>query len=40
MPDPRRVDVVEVTITAALLSVYAGARATARALGVVQVLVR
>ena len=40
MPKPRREDLVEVTITATLLSIYAGARGTARALGLVQLLVR
>jgi hypothetical protein len=40
MTTPRRQDLVEVTITATLLSIYAGARGTARAIGVVQLLVR
>jgi hypothetical protein len=40
MPTPRSVDLGEVAITAALLSIYAGARGTARALGVVQLLTR
>jgi hypothetical protein len=40
MPTPRSLDLGEVAITAALLSIYAGARGTARALGVVQRLTR
>jgi hypothetical protein len=40
MPTPRREDLVEVTITATLFSIYAGARGTARALGFMQLFVR
>jgi hypothetical protein len=40
MAIPHRVDLAEVTITATLLSVYAGARGTARALGAVLLLLR
>jgi hypothetical protein len=40
MTTPRRDDLVEVTITATLISIYASARGTARALGFVQLLVR
>jgi hypothetical protein len=40
MPTPRSLDLGEVVLTAALLSIYAGARGTARALGVVQALTR
>ena len=40
MPTPRREHLVEVTITATLLSIYAGARGTARALRLAQLLVR
>ena len=39
MPAPRRMDLSDVALTATLLSVYAGARGTARAIGVVQLLV-
>jgi hypothetical protein len=40
MPTPRREHLVEATITATLFSIYAGARGTARALGLVQLLIR
>jgi hypothetical protein len=40
MPRPRSFDISEIAITAALYSVYAGARGTARALGVVAMLTR
>jgi hypothetical protein len=36
MPRPRRLGLGEVALTATLLSIYAGARGTASALGVVQ----
>lgn len=40
MTTPPRVDLAELTITAALLSIYAGALGTARVLGVMQLVVR
>jgi hypothetical protein len=40
MPTPRSLDLGEVAITAALLSIYAGARGASRALGLVQLLMR
>jgi hypothetical protein len=40
MPTPRSLDIREIAITAALYSVYAGARGTARALSVVALLTR
>jgi hypothetical protein len=40
MPTPRRLDLAEVAITATIFSIYAGARGTARALAVLQLLVR
>jgi hypothetical protein len=40
MPTPRTLALTEVVLTAALLSIYAGARGTAGALGVVQRLTR
>jgi hypothetical protein len=40
MPKPRTSEISELALTATLLSVYVGARGTARALGVVQSLMR
>ena len=40
MPKPRRADLSELALTATLMSVYVGARGTARALGAVRALMR